>query len=153
MKSLAAVVLDSVELALRVDGDTNADGLGTRVEHDLAVARGFVPELNQLCIGVVAPCLQYVLAAGRDIGRVVVPVLWAMAELIGADQLVCSILSQAIECTIGANRAQAVCLADGTGRFTRPKLPKELDASAGATPTRRATAAASAGATNFLAEK
>ena len=44
-------------------------------------------------------------------------------------------------------------LAEGTGRFTPPKLLKELDASAGATPTPRATAAASAGATNFLAQK
>lgn len=115
MKTLAAVVLDSVELAFRVDGNANADGLGAWVEHDLAVTRGFVPKLDQEGIGVVAPCLQYVLAAGRDIGRVVVPVLWAMAELIGADQLVCPILSQAIECTIGANRAQAVCLAVSVG--------------------------------------
>ena len=68
MKSLAAVVLDSVELAFRVNGNADSDGLGARVEHDLAVARGFVPELYQLCIGVVAPCLQYVLVAGRDIG-------------------------------------------------------------------------------------
>ena len=115
MKSLAAVVLDSVELAFRVNGNADSDGLGARVEHDLAVARGFVPELNQLCIGVVAPCLQYVLAAGRDIGRVVVPVLWAVAELISAHQLVGPILSQPIECGISANRAQAVCLAVGVG--------------------------------------
>ena len=39
------------------------------------------------------------------------------------------------------------------GAQPKPKLLKELDASAGATPTPRATAAASAGATNFLAEK
>ena len=44
-------------------------------------------------------------------------------------------------------------LTDGIGRFARPKLLKGLDAYAGATPTPRATAAASAGATNFLAEK
>ena len=44
-------------------------------------------------------------------------------------------------------------LADGTGSFTPPKLLKELEASAGAAPTLRATAAASAGAKNFLTEK
>ena len=46
MKTLAAVVLDSVELAFRVDGNANADGLGAWVEHDLAVTRGFVPKLD-----------------------------------------------------------------------------------------------------------
>ena len=111
MKSLAAVVLDSVELALRVDGYTNADGFGAWVEHDPAVTRGFVPKLDQEGIGVVAPCLQYVLAAGRDIGRVVVPVLRAVAELIGAHQLVGPILRQPIERGISANRAQSMRLA------------------------------------------
>ena len=68
MKSLAAVVLDSVELAFRVNGNADSDGLGAWVQHNLAVTRGFVPKLDQKGIGVVAPCLQYVLVAGRDIG-------------------------------------------------------------------------------------
>ena len=41
--------------------------------------------------------------------------LRAVAELIGANQLVGPILSQSIECGVGANRAQAVCLAVGVG--------------------------------------
>ena len=41
--------------------------------------------------------------------------LRAVAELIGANQLVGPILSQCIECTVGANRVQAVCLAVGVG--------------------------------------
>ena len=180
MKTLAAVVLDSVELAFRVDGNANADGLGAWVEHDLAVTRGFVPKLDQEGIGVVAPRLQYVLAAGRDVGRVVVPVLRAVAELIGANQLVGPILSQRIECTVGANRAQAVCLAVGVGvvddvldpvgswgnwlrsgswgdglaggRY-RKLYTTEATQGAGGLSWSCATAAASAGAKNFLTEK
>ena len=41
--------------------------------------------------------------------------LRVVAELIGANQLVGPILSQSIECTVGPNRAQAVCLAVGVG--------------------------------------
>ena len=80
MKSLAAVVLDSVELAFRVNGNADSDGLGAWVQHNLAVTRGFVPKLDQEGIGIVAPRLQDILATSWDIGRIVVPVLWASAR-------------------------------------------------------------------------
>ena len=93
MKSLAAVVLDSVELAFRVNGNADSDALDAWVQHNLAVARRFVPKLDQEGVGIVAPRLQDILATSWDIGGIVVPVLRAVAELIGAHQLVGPILS------------------------------------------------------------